>query len=133
MSVAGMGEDRFAANLGFVNIRLGNVEQDMRDMREAMQALVQLSERQASAMEKITALTTKVDSQDSRIRAIEIKQPGLIETRGWVISFISAILASLLSIFVSRATLAYEGPSSVQEPPAVSTQDVRDGAHGNTR
>lgn len=89
-----------------------------------MKTLVILNERQTAILEKVTGLATTANDHEGRLREIEKHQPGLRETRGWVIAagsaVISAACAALVSLLVSgaaaRAMPAVKPPAAVVNP-----------------
>lgn len=71
---------------------------------ESLMALVVIEEQNKSIMQCIERQSTTIEKLDSRIDAIELQMPQLIETRQWLMVglgfIVSAVIVSLIAMVI---------------------------------
>jgi hypothetical protein len=106
----------------FIINTLSRLADEMEQMRRAQLQLVSLTERQTHTLAILESLSKRVDAHDTRLMAIEIKQPQLMETRSWVLLAAAAII-SMFFTFLSGRVLNPERPHA--PPPKAALVDRR--------
>jgi hypothetical protein len=105
--------------------RLGLIEMEMREVRQSLVDLVRLSERQTSTLDRLAMLGDQVRDHEARLREVEKYQPGLRETRTWVIGASAAAASAILTFALNFAMLPAKEPMTTTHRPAIEHNDGR--------
>lgn len=90
------------AEWALVERQLTQLDADMREIRASVSTLVALHERQTALLERMNSIQGRVDDHEKRLRDIEKHQPGLRETRGWLIAALAAVASTALTLGAHR-------------------------------
>lgn len=109
-----------------LNVVLGGVKSDVErlsgkidDLTEAVASLSRIEQRQISIKDDMNIAFAKAEAVEKRLVAIEIKMPGLVETRNWVTAGMVAGVAMIL-IAVASLVLYPRPPAYVVMNPAAA-------------
>jgi hypothetical protein len=74
------------SNSELTQYRLGMIEKTLEAISENLQQLAQLEQKHLETREALNRAFAQIESQDSRVRKLEIEMPTLKLIRGWVIT-----------------------------------------------
>lgn len=117
-----------------LGMQLASVQSDTSEMKtvvgeinKSLQVLVRLEAQYAEtrgsltrAFEGVDKTNLRVDALEARLRPIEVAQPGLQESRGWIIAIAGAAVGMML---IAIASLVLH-PTVVYAPPAPAQATV---------
>ena len=117
------------AHLALIERQLEGFAVEMRELRASPSQLVALGERQTALLDRMTLVAAQVADHETRLREVEKHQPGLRETRTWLISAGMALASAAFT--VALTTLTARNDSSTQPPrPQVDQLDRRPVSEG---
>jgi hypothetical protein len=104
-----------AASVDAVRADVGEMKVAIREMSGALLKLAAIEQQHLETRHAMDRAFQKIEDFEKRLRPIEIAIPGLVETRGWVITMGLAALSMLLLAVVA---LVLRPPVAVYEAPA---------------
>lgn len=117
------------AHLALIQRQLDGFGAEMRELRASTSQLVALGERQTALLDRMTQVANQVADHETRLREVEKHQPGLRETRTWLISAGMALASAAFTVALTTLTARHD--SSTQPPrPGIDQLDRRPTSEG---